>query len=521
MIYYFRVIGILGYLCLFSISSHGDSIDIFKELYSGENIGVQYHGPKVPIFLEVPGRFLFLDKEKIYRDEILLKNLDPDNQILDLNRFLEFEFFDNLRCPELDFMKNADYISYLFRLITLNYLYEYLHKIHEIGYEFGHDKSICSLNWKKKVETCQPKSKDMKLYRGRVLGEIEKNGIKFDYKFSPPTKIKELYKNILFNFDPVIRNVIANNCVNCEKISSKDFKSFLKNECTENQAWFNQICSEEDQIYGVSKSKILMDALSQTTIFKTVEKSGNKCIGRFVDVFKSKEFYTTKFLSVLDAIHSSIKLTNSTSGKNNKFGRFFVQGVMKEFDEKGLKDFLFKPEIKKVVIKKKITKKTPVKKITTEEIIKPIQKVKVVKVDKPQEVKTLPSVFESAYSTLKSSHLTNVSLDLYEFKKEKRFTQEDINFLRDAVGDLITQPSLKKMREINSLGSQKVPVKLSLIKYLIDESNHQGLYNILRILGSKFYVYNDLEKKKDVVLFGMTNNKTTRYQWVFKIYSEK
>jgi flagellar biosynthesis regulator FlbT len=51
------------------------------------------------------------------------------------------------------------------------------------------------------------------------------------------------------------------------------------------------------------------------------------------------------------------------------------------------------------------------------------------------------------------------------------------------------------------------------LKYLIDTENHQGLYNITTVLGQKFFVNNDIEKKDRAVYIELRNDATTKNHW--------
>ncbi len=76
------------------------------------------------------------------------------------------------------------------------------------------------------------------------------------------------------------------------------------------------------------------------------------------------------------------------------------------------------------------------------------------------------------------------------------------------------------MKQYDKLGTRSEPARLMFIKYMIDTNKHQGLYNLIAILGNKFYCLNDLEEKKDTlapVLIKLQNSLETSYQWVISI----
>ena len=55
------------------------------------------------------------------------------------------------------------------------------------------------------------------------------------------------------------------------------------------------------------------------------------------------------------------------------------------------------------------------------------------------------------------------------------------------------------------------------LKYLIDFDYHQGLWNILAILGDHFYVLNDIEKKSDPIKIHLSNDLSTNYGWQIEV----
>jgi len=67
------------------------------------------------------------------------------------------------------------------------------------------------------------------------------------------------------------------------------------------------------------------------------------------------------------------------------------------------------------------------------------------------------------------------------------------------------------------LGAKEAPVGLVFLKFLIDTDNHQGLYNVVNVLGEKFYVNNDFESKTEPVLVELKNDKSTDNRWTFTL----
>ena len=76
-----------------------------------------------------------------------------------------------------------------------------------------------------------------------------------------------------------------------------------------------------------------------------------------------------------------------------------------------------------------------------------------------------------------------------------------------------TRKALTNMKKIGHLGEKKQPVPLLLIKFLIERKEHQGLYNVLAVLGNEFYVVNDIENKKRSIPIRLINNMSTGNKW--------
>ena len=76
-----------------------------------------------------------------------------------------------------------------------------------------------------------------------------------------------------------------------------------------------------------------------------------------------------------------------------------------------------------------------------------------------------------------------------------------------------TRRALEDMKNFDNLGSKVQPLRLLFLKYLIDFEQHQGLYNIISVIGDSFYTLNDIEKKKSPVRIKLKNDESTNYMW--------
>jgi hypothetical protein len=79
----------------------------------------------------------------------------------------------------------------------------------------------------------------------------------------------------------------------------------------------------------------------------------------------------------------------------------------------------------------------------------------------------------------------------------------------------MTREALKEMMTYDKLGLKDGPVPLLFIKFMIDMQEHQGLWNLISVLGDKFYVSNEIDSTFAVVpeLIHLVNNDSTGNQW--------
>ena len=73
------------------------------------------------------------------------------------------------------------------------------------------------------------------------------------------------------------------------------------------------------------------------------------------------------------------------------------------------------------------------------------------------------------------------------------------------------------MKKFDLLGERGAPMRLLFLKYLIDNDYHQGLYNILAVIGDTFYVRNDIDKEEIPYLVKLKNDVSTNNRWQFFI----
>ena len=79
----------------------------------------------------------------------------------------------------------------------------------------------------------------------------------------------------------------------------------------------------------------------------------------------------------------------------------------------------------------------------------------------------------------------------------------------------MTRDALMEMMNYDKLGTKDGPVPLMFIKFMIDMEEHHGLWNMISILGDKFYVSNEIDSfySPKAEFIQLMNNETTGNQW--------
>jgi hypothetical protein len=125
----------------------------------------------------------------------------------------------------------------------------------------------------------------------------------------------------------------------------------------------------------------------------------------------------------------------------------------------------------------------------------------------------LLSEFEKSVLEIEDKNLASLSMNMDNFRDDFEFTQQMIADLAAPIKKFQTRSSLKDMKSFDNLGSVEAPIGLIFLKYLLDTENHQGLYNIVTVVGDKFYVNNDIEKKDKPIFIELKNDPSTKNRW--------
>ncbi|MBC7539161.1 MAG: hypothetical protein H7281_10090 [Bacteriovorax sp.] len=496
-----------------------ESLDrYYQNLFIGEKKTNNYSGPIDPRsnFSEENGELWLLDDQ--FSSHYLNNQIQAD--ALDLHSFWFKKIIEKSTCPDATLGENIDYIRYLYRLLTISYLFESLKINHKVTAELGADKNICALSFEEVFDKCKPQSDDMKKFHERVYGkfvnEISKINVPAFNKKELTSWLENFQHSTALTIDPVharLHDWCHSQKKNCRNLSVDEVKKALGTICNDDRDLIQNLCSEKDNLFGASYAEKATELIQTSNAFNLINHSGmgEDCLRRYVKIFSPKEIRYGVLSRQFPLIYSQLIRENSRYLQ----GELFLPGALKEFDIKGLSDFLtaLKPPKVEPVIKV-LPKPKPKPKIV-------VAKTKPVEVARPEPVqmeivpppKPKISEFEKAVLELDEKKLESLSINMESFRDDFEFSQQMIADLATPIKKFQTRAALNDMKSYDNLGSAEAPVGLIFLKYLIDTENHQGLYNIVTVLGDKFYVTNDIEKKDRPVYIELRNDASSKNHW--------
>ena len=150
----------------------------FESFSHGEKNPSDYFGPTRPIYRLNTFQGQVEHSEERENDRPYDNRLSSD--LIELKEFLNNDFVQSSLCTNANLSENSEYIRYLYRLISLSFLYESLTLYQETAINFGIKDHSCSISWKEFLNQCQPKSEEMKKFIRRAGKVVE------SYKYSLP-----------------------------------------------------------------------------------------------------------------------------------------------------------------------------------------------------------------------------------------------------------------------------------------------------------------------------------------------
>jgi hypothetical protein len=291
--------------------------------------------------------------------------------------------------------------------------------------------------------------------------------------------------------------------------------------CEADQKLMTLICSEEDEVYGLANNRDAYFLLGLSNVINTYNKGGEAlgCLRRFSEVMAHKEAR----YPVLDLLFPPLQ-TFLRERHQERFlqGRVFFFGAGKEYEEKGLPDLFVKSQPLKV---EKLP--TPDPEPAVDASARPAVTVTAAPAElrapvvapKKEPVKEIPAPVKSAFLQAAElrlgGDLERVEVDMLKLKYDYVFSLNMINALAERLKTFMTREALVEMTTSDKLGTREGPVPLLFLKYMIDMQEHHGLWNIISVMGDKFYVSNEIDApfKPAPELVHLANNDETGHQW--------
>lgn len=508
-------------LCLNIFAAKGDSLDgYYERLKTGERKVDNYSGPKDnrAFFSEALGKTIFLEDD--YKTNVF--NREIQSELFSLESFWKEKVLEKSTCPDEELGTHQDYIRYLYRLVSISYLFESIKLNHRISSELSFGKNACSLNYQELFGKCTAKSDDMKKFKDRIFGKFANEYEKLKYsalsKKETESFMELFHLSTINNNDPTFARIhywCLENNVDCKKINLNDIKNAIGHFCQKDRDLMLNICNEDDEILGMSQVKILEDLVKTSNAFNLINGKGmgEDCLRRFSKLGAVKEANYKELNVVIPLIYKYL----ASEKVSYLQGSLFLPGALKEFDMKGLSDFLIALKPPKVVVAKKIVKVKP------KPVVKPV--VVAAKVPTPEPkiepvVEVVPEVvmpkiseFEKAAALILENKSAREVLNMDLFREDFEFTSKMISSLSQPIKKFQTRKALTDMRDFDKFGTSEAPVGIIFLKFLIDTDNHQGLYNVVNVLGEKFYLMNDFEGKSTPIFAELKNDQSTNNRW--------
>lgn len=433
----------------------------------------------------------------------------------ELNFFINSELYSAANCSNADLTTHFDQIRYSYRLITFSYLLEGLWHFNELSRHLR--MKTCSFDVPELLKSCRPKSEDMKKFVSRLAQYNPKYTDKFPRDLTPESFWKEYLGK---KFNHYAQYKLAQKCGrNCLQ---SELPKYFQSSCDEHKDLMRKICSEEDEIWGLSKNLEAYHLLSTSNIINTFNKKGeaNGCLRRFSEVMGHKEPHYPVLNSLYPVIYDYLKRTHKERFLQ---GRVFFYGAAKEYEEKGLADIWVKDQT--LVVEKapelvidepapKVEVRPEVKKVEAKPAA-PVEAPKVVMIKKPEMPVHPKSAFLQAAETRSGQNLDRLAVDMLKLKYDYVFTLSMTNSLSERLKSFMTQEALKEMANYDKLGTKQGPVPLLFIKFMIDYQEHQGLWNLVSILGTNFWVSNEIDSfyKPAPEKIELLNDASTNRTW--------
>ena len=481
------------------------------KFYVGEKSWDLYFGPLSPSM----GKHTFLDKELLdnYLDNFLIPSAT------DLEYFLDRELLANYECPIGMMSGDYEYIRYLYRLLSLSFLFEELRELQRVSISLRLKGSTCKVDWGRFLKQCKPKSEFMSTFTKRSKYFIKDLKdflvLKKREKVNSTEWIKKFSNKKLVGRDRIVGNRLFDWCRDnsCGKMNSKKLGKALYDVCVEDLGLFNKICSEEDDFYGLYDLPFMAKLILDSHVIHLLSKNMNAraCLYKFSSLGKGRENLPAYIPTMFREINNQL---SSAKDARYRQGMLFLPGSLQEFDRKGLKDFLFVPK----EVPTAVPTKAPVIVATAFPTAEPLPTASPTAVPTaiPSPTPTVRqlSYFGRRVEYFRKKNFKSLAIDLELLKRDFIFSERLKDKMNKRLSKFLKRKSLRDMKRIDKLGTAKAPLPILFLKFFIETEKYQALFNIIGELGNYFYVYNDIDKEGKPV---MVELKFVNNQWRLRL----
>jgi hypothetical protein len=487
-------------LIIFGFMMFGAQANIYNPAHYGEKDLNLYFGPS--------NLFYNLDPytgEVIVEDQQLAQDFFEPFLSTDLKQFKQFfsrDLKNALSCPQSQMDRMYDYLRYANRIVAMSYLYESIRLQNQTAMKLG-GKKQCEIDWQKVVSSCRPKSKDMQHFIKNAKHVVTSDKqLPLDVSQSIKKYSIEWLKDYQTkSFSDVSHYRLHQSCLlgNCQTpMTIETALSVMDDNCKQDTDFFIQICSENDSLYGMSNIYEAYHLIVNSDILTYFNDQGFAagCLRRFNLQNKNKEV-ASPILQALFPITYQQLIQND---KRYEQGVLFMAGSLKQFIEKGVTSIYRETKPEPIIITKANKEKPVISKVEDKvEFIdkrpvkaKPVKKVETRPIEKKKEELKKTS-FLIAVETQQQMDLDQVKVDMEKFKYDFIFSLKLKTMMDENLQIYTTRSGLEQMKKFDKLGSREGPVPLMFLKYLIETQKHQALFNMVSVIGERFYVNNDLD----------------------------
>ena len=437
----------------------------------------------------------------------------------ELSDFIKSELYTSALCTSDQFIKHSNYIRYSYRLLAISYLLEASWHMQLISQSVL-PKANCGFDFDRWLDSCRPVSDEMKKFilQLRKFRPKYKESLPKDYRAQD--WIKE-FKSKQFNLVSHYR--LENDCG--DLCNENSYSESLKKTCQRDVDLMTLICSEKDELFGLSDNPEAFQLLSQSNIINSFNIDGEAigCLRRFSIAFRHRE---VKYKSLFKLFAPMKEHLSRLYQERFIQGRVFFYGSGKEFEDKGLTNLHVMDQPLKISKLATEELKTDDKLVTTVKNEALVQGALVPEVPKTTgniniNTKLAPqrSAFLLAAELRAEQDLDLVSVDMNKLKYDYVFSLNTLNLLSTKLKSFMTRDAIKEMKVYDKLGSSSGPVPLLFLKYMIDMQEHAGLYNLMSVLGNEFYVSNEIDTsfKTKSEKIKIENGPHTDNQWIISI----